>query len=202
MDFAKIGLSKEELALVKNADWILTKNGILEKVRLLFAELQVEQGNYMKESGSYLGQEILMGTPKISRGENYEGLPYVVLDQPRIFRKPDIFAIRTFFWWGNFFSITLQLAGTYKEMYWERIVAGYDLLAQQGYALGIHSDPWVHHHREDNYRAVTDYAATDFAVKLRHADFIKLSKRISLEEWNEAGENLGKSFGKLIGLLS
>jgi len=35
--------------------------------------------------------------PKISKGENYEGLPWVILDFPRYFDKENVFAIRCFF---------------------------------------------------------------------------------------------------------
>ena len=55
---------------------------------------------------------IVQSTPKIAKGENYLQLPYVLLDYPRCFDKENIFAIRTMFWWGNFFSITLHLSGS------------------------------------------------------------------------------------------
>ncbi len=34
-----------------------------------------------------------------------------MLDYPRAFGRDSIFACRTFFWWGRFFSLTLHLAG-------------------------------------------------------------------------------------------
>jgi hypothetical protein len=51
---------------------------------------------------------------KISRGENYQLLPYIILDYPSYFSRNNIFAVRTMFWWGNFFSITLHLSGDHK----------------------------------------------------------------------------------------
>ena len=42
----------------------------------------------------FLPAEMLFHSPKISKGENYKGLPYVMLDYPRCFGKTDIFAIR------------------------------------------------------------------------------------------------------------
>ena len=32
---------------------------------------------------------------------------------PAVFSKENIFAIRTMFWWGNFFSISLHVSGKY-----------------------------------------------------------------------------------------
>jgi len=109
---ANVSLSAFEKQLVTDAGWILTKNKIIQKVLVLFGEL----------NKAWLNNSILWQLPaalteipaKISRGENYEGLPYVMLDYPRCFGKEDVCAVRTFFWWGNFFSITLHLKGKYK----------------------------------------------------------------------------------------
>jgi hypothetical protein len=43
MSAAKIRLSEKEMELVINADWILTKNIILDKVIELFSSLQIAQ---------------------------------------------------------------------------------------------------------------------------------------------------------------
>ena len=40
-----------------------------------------------------------------------------MLDYPALFKKDEIFALRTMFWWGNFMSITLLLSGGYKETF-------------------------------------------------------------------------------------
>ena len=113
----KIHLSADELQLVQNAQLLLTKNTIIEKVYALFGELASE----LQQSSIYatrnLPAELLTLGPKISRGEKYKGLPYVMLDYPRCFGKEDIFAVRTFFWWGNFFSVTLHLKGKYQQLF-------------------------------------------------------------------------------------
>src|SRR5580700_4684754 len=104
MDEAKIRLSVEELELVENAEWILTKNRIIDKVQNLFGILAVKMKTELETIS--LPDEPLQTNPKISKGENYNGLPYVILDYPRLFSKENVFAIRTMFWWGNYFSVT------------------------------------------------------------------------------------------------
>ena len=112
---ANVSLSAFEKQLVTDASWILTKNNIIQKLFVLFGELsETWQSNTVLQQLPSAINEI---PPKISKGENYEGLPYVMLDYPRCFSKEDVFAIRTFFWWGNFFSITLHLKGKYKEQF-------------------------------------------------------------------------------------
>jgi hypothetical protein len=108
MQGSKIRLSPSEAALVGNAEIILTKNSILQKTVALLAQLQ-------EEITSQKALPPFSPSAKISKGENYRGLPYAVLDYPRIAGGEDLFFIRSMFWWGHFFSSTLQLAGAYKE---------------------------------------------------------------------------------------
>src|SRR5712671_4795594 len=114
MNSAKIRLSQAEMELVNNADLILTKNAILKKAYRLLGNLQVEQQKYIMLHPSGLPAKVSASTFKISKGENYKELPYLVLDYPRLFEQENIFAVRTMFWWGNFFSITLHLSGRHK----------------------------------------------------------------------------------------
>ncbi len=202
MDAAKIRLSPEEQALLLNSDWILTKNGILLKVRELFADLQANQLEWMQQHPELLSQEIATTSAKISRGDNYQGLPYLVLDYPRLFGQEDVFAVRTFFWWGHFFSCTLQVSGRFQRQYQEAIIDSYNYLKDEGYYLSVHSDPWQHHFGEDNYRRVSSLDAKQFGMQVTDGSFIKLSKKFSLEQWNEAGRNLMESFSQLIGMLA
>ena len=110
-------LSPKELELVNNADWILTKNAVIQKVYLLFGELSETYRSALENNPSFTPEDIGARSPKISKGEHYEGLPWVMLDHPRNFTGDDSFGIRSFFWWVNFCSITLQLSGRFQEKY-------------------------------------------------------------------------------------
>ena len=104
---ANVRLSVEELRLVTDPAWILTKNSIIRKVVEMFGEL----------SGEWRGLVTAVTEPKISKGEQHKGLPWVMLDYPRLFGKEDVLAIRTMFWWGHCFSVTLHLKGKYLRLY-------------------------------------------------------------------------------------
>ncbi|HEX6916286.1 MAG TPA: hypothetical protein VF145_13645, partial [Chitinophagaceae bacterium] len=110
---ANVKLSKEELDLVTNAGFILTKNRIIGKVYDMFGLLS----ETFRQQAAGFPDEMSRAQAKISKGENYLGLPWVMMDYPRLFSKTDVFAVRCFFWWGNFFSITLQLSGKYLGQY-------------------------------------------------------------------------------------
>ena len=134
---------------------------------------------------------------KISRGENYLGLPYVMLDYPREFDKRDTLAIRTFFWWGNFFSITLQLAGTYQQMYAAKVqeAIGKGLLNE--WFITSSDNAWHHRFEDGYYTSINN--GEDY--KLSQLPFIKVATRISLQNWNEAEGFLNKNFALLIEVL-
>lgn len=202
MDKAKIRLSAKEAELVNNADWILTKNHILQKAKYLLEHLQSEQQHFFQSYPSVLPAEVMAIPPKISKGENYKGLPYLVLDYPRYFGKDDHFAIRSMFWWGNFFSITLHLSGIYKKMYESKIETAFDLLKAEFYFIGISNDQWEHHFETGNYLPLKEMNENDFKNYLNNKEFIKLAKRTPLRQWDEAGDNLFSSFRQLIQWLT
>jgi len=202
MDAAKIRLSKEELALVMDPGWILTKNSIMGKVGRLFAELSGElQGSFklqaislkqiVNKSGLQLETDSLplelplnWATPKISKGENYKGLPYMVLDYPRAFGREDVFAIRTFFWWGHYFSVTLHLKGRYKTLFLPVIQERIGLLAAAGFHISVSEDEWRHELDADHYMSLQENTA-DMAI-LKESKVLKLSAKCGLERWDDA----------------
>jgi hypothetical protein len=196
---AKIQLSPLEMELVMRSDWILTKNAIIQKAKLLLEQLQERQQEVL--AASSLPGEVIAPSPKISKGENYKGLPYLVLDQPRYFNREDIFAIRVLFWWGHFFSSTLQLAGSYKSMYEEKIIQSYPSLREGGYFICTNTDPWEHDFGSANYIPLQELTASRFETMIRHHPFIKLAKKLTLEEWETAEEKLVDIFRYYGGLF-
>ena len=202
MDQAKIRLSAKEAELVANADWILTKNGILQKVKYILEKLQTEQQHFLQADHSLLPEEITAIPPKISRGENYKGLPYLVLDYPRCFEKNDHFAIRTMFWWGNFFSITLHLSGNYKKIYEAKVETVFTSLKDESFFIGISNDQWEHHFETSNYLPLQQMNDIAFKNYINDKPFIKLAKKISLEQWDGAGDMLFTAFRQVIGWLT
>ena len=202
MDTTKIRLSPEEEALVIRADWILTKNSVIQKTKQLLATLQTHQHNVLRSYKDIFTEEIINSSPKISKGENYKGLPYLVLDYPRCFNKEDIFATRMFFWWGNFFSGILHLSGIYKKIYQQKIIHSFESLKRKGFSICINEDQWEHHFETTNYLSLRTLNAYQFEEMISNKSFIKLSKKISLKEWNDAEKKLLEIFRQLINILS
>jgi hypothetical protein len=188
-------LTSDELRLVTNAEVLLTKNKIIRIVYDLLGAMAGEYKEILVADGLVTLNE---KEGKISRGENYKGLPYVILDYPRKFARVDTFAIRTLFWWGNFFSITLQLSGEYLNEYKSKIEEAIGKDQLDGWYYGCGEDPWEHHFEDDNYRPI-------IAGKINlsaNLSYLKISKKIPLNQWDEAETFLKKNFIFLIKVLT
>jgi hypothetical protein len=190
MKETKIQLSPAEMDLMCNASVILTKNKILQQVKALLEDVQAE----MIESSFATKPNSVFGIPpKISRGENYLGLPYLILDYPRMFTQPGTFAIRSMFWWGHFFSSTLHLSGAYATTFREKIENAYQQLADQNYYIGIQADPWQHHFEENNYKKISTMPEAQFQKYCR-LEHIKIAAKWPLMDWAVAANHLFESW--------
>lgn len=205
----KIQLSSFEMELVNNAGWILTKNQIMRKAQGLLETVQQNIFVYVNQYSPALPHDVTIVSPKISKGENYLGLPWLMLDYPRFFAKEglltasetDIFAIRNMFWWGNFFSTTLHLSGKFKRLYSEAVARAYKSLAAHKFYYCVNEGQWHHHFEKENYRPVNELSETEFEMAVDKMAFIKLATRLSLSEWNIAIKKLSENFATLVACL-
>jgi hypothetical protein len=200
MDGAKILLSAEELDLASNPSVILTKNAVIDTVYQLFGQLSRQMQEDIKPMALELN-EVLETPAKISRGESYLELPYVILDFPRYFRPHDVFAVRTMFWWGNFMSMTLHLKGNYREHYHQRIIKKHAEIGAMGFFAGIGTDEWEHHFGDDNYLAVSLIDQDEWLTLYEARDFTKLALKFPLADFNEMSSVLPEAFRKIIKVL-
>jgi hypothetical protein len=201
MDQTKITLSEKEMQLVTNADWILTKNSIIKKVKQLLGQLQEKQIEVLRSKLDRLPSPVLKVPPKISKGENYQGLPYLILDHPRVFEKENILAIRTMFWWGHFFSTTLHLSGQYKKTFENKLISAFPQLKENGFFICIQSEQWEHHFEETNYKETGKLSQTEFETGILGSAFIKIAKKTSLKDWDDAEQKLLDHFNAIISWL-
>lgn len=198
---AKIYLSNKELELVCNSEWIFTKHKIIAKVYQLFGKMAPYMQQTAKEQELNLPEAFFLNPPKIYKGENYRLLPYVMLDYPRYFLKEDAVAIRTLFWWGNFFSVTLHVSGKLKTGMEAGVIKAYPWLKAHNYCICVNHVQWEHHFEKDNYFELQQLSAEEFKTIIKSKNFLKLAKRIPLQQWDAAEIFIRKSFDEMLLLV-
>jgi hypothetical protein len=200
-DKSKLTLSAEELQLVSATNWILTKRKIIDNVNIFLANFAEDMKAIVMAEKEWLPPAVTLSTPKIAKGENYLQLPYLILDYPRCFDKENVFAVRTMFWWGNFFSCTLHLSGSYKTMFQQNLMNNIGALQLSNFYLCINEAEWQHHFEANNYTALNKLTHEEIKKIVLQQHFIKVAAKFSLHQWNEIEELLEKSFTDVLHLL-
>ncbi|MDE3124380.1 MAG: hypothetical protein KGK14_02605 [Bacteroidota bacterium] len=188
---ANVKLSAAELELVTNIPIILTKNRIIKATNELLGET-CRQYQILLHAAQNMPNVVKQVNPKIYNGENYQGLPWVMLDYPRYFTKESELAIRSYFWWGHYFSITLQMSGVFIPQYAPALqhLSAYD----KSWLVLIDEDKWQH---EINSSNTIPLVHLNSAI-LMEKPFLKVVKKIPLAQWAEAPAFFHDSFEALM----
>ena len=112
-----------ELKTLHNSKFFEIKASATKKTDAMLAGVRDTLKKEIEKNNFRFPKEVDVRMGKIFRGENYNGLPYLVLDYPKHFSKDSVFAFRALFWWGNFFSFTLHLQGKALEKQRKKLIS-------------------------------------------------------------------------------
>ncbi len=169
---------------------MLSKRQITTKLYTLFADTAKEIRRLLQQHPELFPEELINDAGKISRGENYRGLPYVILDYPRRFTQTDVLACRTMFWWGQHVSFTLQLQGYSLGRFRQSLINNYPTLNQPGVYVSVGHKPWEHHFDADNYTPIIEAAPNPeaWAALMQERTFVRLAAKAPLSELEQTPE--------------
>ena len=102
---------EKEISLLQNVELLKYRETAYRKVHKLLREVKDRLAPKVNSLQHILPEGSLTKGGKISKGENLQGLPYMVLDYPRFKEGDNLLLFRSMFWWGNYFSVTLHLQG-------------------------------------------------------------------------------------------
>lgn len=194
----KIQFLPAEMELVSSPGIILTKNAILQKIKSFFEELQFKQQDILNKNPSAFPGDVIKIRPKISRGENYKGLPWLVLDNPRYFQHNNIFAIRTMFWWGNFFSITLHVSGNNKAEVLEKMSNHFLLLGETDFHIYTGQKEWEHDMDPEAYKRISSLNKTALDEVVNKNSFLKLAVKFPIDSLEAIEDKLLRNYELLV----
>ncbi|MGB1241473.1 MAG: hypothetical protein ACPG49_03055 [Chitinophagales bacterium] len=175
--------SSQEMTILSDRNFLLTKKVALTKIMRLLGNLAQD----LQQLPIHQNFQFPKGTDtkrgKISKGENYKGLPYMVLDFPKLFNKKNIFTYRSMFWWGNSFSFTLHIGGDYALQYQENILKNLKTLQQSEVFFCVNNTPWEYDFEAENYCNIADLDSIHVEEYIAANGFIKLSRSLPLQDW-------------------
>lgn len=164
--------------IMQDTEFLLQKREVILKVEQLWLHLQKKisaKTAYIAAAENALGIEFQPA--KITKGENYLGLPYVVCDHPRYFKKEDIFTFRSMFWWGNFFSFSVFVLGEPLENIRTKISLQKLLKIENAY-IGTGKNTWQYEYSPDNYTLINEIGSARASEIISAHPFMKLSVKI------------------------
>lgn len=183
----KFSLGSEEMSLLTNTHFFEQKRKVLNIIIQSLGDLE---SAYMEIAGDFsteIPKEALQKRGKISRGENYRGLPYLILDHPAYFSKQGIFAFRTLIWWGNPISITFHISGDYLQKFKIQLVAGLPNLNLTNLFICINSNQFEHHFESNNYISLHDFISENGNPEklMNERGFLKIMHKMPLTAIHE-----------------
>ena len=191
-------LSEKENQIIFDTEFLSNKISVIEKIQMHFEDVRKSLEESIVKSEFKFPDNIDVKYGKIFKGENYQSLPYINLDYPKQFSNTDTFTYRTMFWWGNFFSSTLHLQGKSLDLYLEVIYNNFDKIINDEIYICINKSPWEYHYNSDNYILISDFNLK----KLNDLQFLKLSKKFKLSDYNKLPQLASDLLIQLLSVLT
>lgn len=186
----------EELEILKDNRFLMVKNELSQKVIAYLSDIERALHQEINKSIFVFQQGTFIKAGKISKGEQYQGLPYFILDYPRLFTQKEVFSFRTMLWWGHHFSCTLHLSGPLLENNKEKICVA--ILERNDLFFCVNSSPWEYHYQKNNYLNINELTKEDLLHQINKNGFIKLSNYIPVDLWSEYKSFTLASFARFL----
>lgn len=180
-------LSETEQALLSDVTFFKSKIALTTHISQIFGDLEIKLHEKATLYSDRIPAAALQKRGKISRGENYLGLPYLVLDHPAVFGKDGVFAFRTMMWWGHPFSCTFHISGKYLTKLHPGFSGFAGSLINQNVFACINENQWIHHQEQSNYIPFKDFTKLhgDWNFFAESKGFLKAAIQIPITKSDE-----------------
>ena len=181
-------LTENERQTLANTVFYTYKKGATEKILKQFHLLKDEIFKEIQGCKNTIPNDADIITARIFKGENYKGLPYIMMDYPRLFNKNDVFSFRNMCWWGTHYSFTLHISGAPLNAFRNTIAENIHQLKGREVYYCVNNTPWEYHFERDNFMPLDDLlndTSIDIRENIMERQFIKLSRKTAIQSWDE-----------------
>ncbi|MEY4875427.1 MAG: hypothetical protein RL708_576 [Bacteroidota bacterium] len=165
-----ISLSDLQKSIWFNTDLFLHKKEITSKIYASSSTI-IES---IKTTSFCVNTALQFQNPKISKGENYNNLPWVMVDFPCIFSIKNIFAFRIFFLWGTEINFFFLLKGIFLNQYLPYILQNIYKEEFKDVLICRHENLWQHH-IDETYTSIQSLNIEQIKLKIEQQGFLKLA---------------------------
>ncbi len=165
-----INASDEMRALLSDARIFHLKRafaGEISRVWLSLCEQLQEEESFQR---FHFPRGVDHKVPRIRKGENFHGLPWVLCDFPALFARGSVFALRNFFWWGKGFLFILHLSGASLDEFRELLEEKLQENLPDNYRISRMGSEWEY----DPERITLEKASALPANAIEEASFLKV----------------------------
>ena len=169
-------LTKQVLNFASSKEYPLTKHRIMKTMTFLFDELGHRLSDQFNNFDYLTGSDY-----KITKGENYNFMPYVVLDFPKMIGHKFPIVCRTIFWWGHYFTANLIID---TELIDVTIFYKNKSTLKKTYVL-IGENLWDNNLQSGNYILINKLSIADLTILIENRNYLRLSHKIKLSQIND-----------------
>lgn len=183
-----INLTKKELLLAEDTNYLLSKQKLMGK---LGDSLQQLADGWIEKHADLLVVSASHGrSKKLSKGENYRGLPYLVMDIPQISGPDFDLLFRVVFWWGHGLTLNLYLN--------TKIIEKIGVMGQTKTLIQTDNRfMWENDLTHKSFSKVKHLTETEWTSVLQQAGHIRLCKKVKLADYGKLEEKAKKWLEKI-----
>ena len=187
---------------MSDASFFHTKVEVTQKIYSMYSLLINKIQSSVPHQNFKYPEQTDLSLGKISKGENYRKLPYIVVDFPRYFKKPDMLVYRAMFWWGKYFIFTLHLSGSCAVKYKASFLENYVKLNLKNTYFCISKKQWEHAVSKRDFRRMDKLTREEIEACINANGFIKISRKLPLKDYKKFLATGSDTFEEFLSVFS
>ena len=191
MQNSSFKLTNKEFELILDTEYPLLKKNAIDKIQAQLHEL----GEHLI-ANPLITRLLHAQSYKISKGENYLNLPYLVLDLPKIDGNHFPILCRTMFWWGNYFSFNVFIRKDAYDM--DSFGKKLKQCASDNIHLLISDKIWQQDLDSEDYNQISEWSENI----VTEGHYLKLSIKHPIEEIDTLFEKATYYYGLILSCLN